>query len=291
MFDTNIGDSINDEFPISHLEMFDGTVFYQTWSEPSIGDAFAVLWVIYLVVFVVAILGPRADFMRSVSHMISFGYLSDTNYMLEIIKWFSVLVLLSSIIIVIQSELGISSEPPTAENNLIQFFLVSLAPILEEIGFRVILLGVPLFLIYSRRTSVRFFLKCLWSPASLDIIQYRWAIALIIAVSFFFGFAHIGFADSWGEGKFLQATLGGIILGWVYLRYGFAVSLLVHWGTNYFIYVYLHFISQTSDLLLSSVYSHPLISTLEILLLISGCFSILLIITNRLFRSRDLVQS
>ena len=291
MFDTNIGDSINAEFPISHLEMFDGTIFYQTWSEPSIGDAFAVLWVIYLVVFVIAILGPRVDFMRSVSHIVSFGYSHDANYMLEIIKWFSVLVLLSSIIIIIQSQFDISTEPPTTENDLIQFFLVSLAPLIEEIGFRVILIGVPLFLIYSRRTSMRFFLKCLWSPPLLDIVQYRWAIALIVTVGIFFGFAHIGFADSWGEGKFLQAALGGIILGWVYLKYGFAVSLLVHWGTNYFIHVYLHFISQTNDLLLSNVYSHPLLSTLEMLLLVSGCLSILLIISNRLFRSRDLVQS
>ena len=41
-----------------------------------------------------------------------------------------------------------------------------------------------------------------------------------------FGFAHIAFADSWSEGKFAQATAGGLILGWVYVRYGFIVSLV-----------------------------------------------------------------
>ncbi len=290
VYDTDIGDSINDEFPISHLEIFADTSFYQTWSDPSIGDAFAVLWVIYLVVFVVAILGPRSDLMRSISHIISFGYSRDTNYMLEIIKWFSILVLISSISFLIQNEFGITIESPTVENDLIQFFFVSLAPLIEEIGFRMILIGIPLFLIYSGRSSIRFFLKCLWRPASLDIVQYRWAIALIISVGVFFGFAHIGFADSWSDGKFLQAMLGGIILGWVYLRYGFAVSLLVHWGTNYFVYTYLHFISQSNDLLLSNVYDHPLLSTLETLLLVSGCLSVLLIITTRLYRSRDLEQ-
>ena len=59
------------------------------------------------------------------------------------------------------------------------------------------------------------------------------------------------------SGKFAQATAGGIILGWVYLRYGIVVSLLIHWATNYFIFAYAHFISQINYVSLDIAFSNP----------------------------------
>ena len=179
-------------------------------------------------------------------------------------KWLSILILISAIINFIQESFGIVTVPPLGGNSLIQFFYISLAPLLEEFVFRIILIGIPLFALYSGRASIRYFCKMLVVPfSSLNILDSKKAILLIIFVGISFGFAHIAFSDSWSEGKFAQATAGGIILGWVYLRYGIVASLLIHWATNYFIFAYAHFISQINYVPLELAFTNPLMSSLN----------------------------
>ena len=283
-FETDVGGDINYEFPLTHLDLFEGTELYQTPFDVSIGDAFVVLWVLYLVFFVIAILGPKKDFLKTLSPIISFGkYDVKLNYMIGITKWFSILILISVLINFVQEGMGVDIIPPLAENDLIQFFYVSLAPLIEEFGFRLILLGIPLFALYSGKSSIKYFVKCLWRPDNLDIVDSKKALSLIIFVGVLFGFAHIAFGDSWSEGKFAQATASGIILGWVYLRYGFVASLLIHWATNYFVFSYATFISQINTISIEDAFSHSLMSTLEIILLVAGAFSICILFVNRFY--------
>ena len=282
IFESDVGGDINYDFPITHLELFEGTSIYQTESDIGIGDVFVVLWILYAVFFVIALLGPKTGFLKSFTSIISLGkYETTSNYMLGVTKWLSILVLVSALINFVQEQFGIVTVPPLDNNDLIQFFYVSLAPLIEEIGFRLILIGIPLFALYSRRSSLKYFLRCIWSPQNLDIYDSKKAIFLIVFVGVLFGFAHIAFTDSWTEGKFAQATAGGIILGWVYLRFGFVVSLLIHWATNYFIFSYATFISQINSISIQNAFSHSLMSTLEILLLTSGAFSIVILIIHR----------
>jgi membrane protease YdiL (CAAX protease family) len=110
---------------------------------------------------------------------------------------------------------------------------------------------------------------------------------MIIFVGLLFGFAHVAFGDSWSEGKFAQATASGIILGWVYLRYGFVASLLIHWATNYFVFSYANFISQINMISIEDAFSHSLMSSLELLLLVSGAFSICVLIVNRFYSKKE----
>ena len=73
--------------------------------------------------------------------MISGGkYKIQDSYIVTVIKWFSVLIIISGGIIAVQEFVGISVEQPEAPNQLIQFFDISLAPIIEEFGFRVVLI-------------------------------------------------------------------------------------------------------------------------------------------------------
>jgi len=282
IFESDVGGDINYDFPITHLELFEGTSIYQTESDIGIGDVFVVLWILYAVFFVIALLGPKTGFLKSFTSIISLGkYETTSNYMLGVTKWLSILVLVSALINFVQEQFGIVTVPPLDNNDLIQFFYVSLAPLIEEIGFRLILIGIPLFALYSRRSSLKYFLRCIWSPQNLDIYDSKKAIFLIVFVGVLFGFAHIAFTDSWTEGKFAQATAGGIILGWVYLRFGFVVSLLIHWATNYFIFSYATFISQINSISIQNAFSHSLMSTLEILLLTSGAFSIVILFIHR----------
>jgi len=287
-FETDVGGDINYEFPLTHLDLFEGTELYQTPFDVSIGDTFVILWVLYLVFFVIAILGPTKDFFKTLSPIISFGkYDPRLNYMIGITKWFSILILISVLINFVQEGLGFDIVPSLADNDLIQFFYVSLAPLIEEFGFRLILLGIPLFALYSTKSSIKYFVKCLWRPDNLDIVNPKKALLLIIFVGILFGFAHIAFDDSWSEGKFAQATASGIILGWVYLRYGFVASLLIHWATNYFVFSYATFISQINTISIEGAFSHSLMSTLEILLLIAGAFSICILFVNRFYSKKE----
>ena len=284
VFETDIGDDINYDYPITHLDIFRETSFYQSSFELSIGDVFVILWVFYLAIFVFSTLGPKQNFLKSISSLISKGeYDVNQNYMFAITKWLSVLVLISALINFVQESFGIITVPPLGDNNLIQFFYVSLAPLLEEFVFRILLIGIPLFVLYSGRASLSYFLKCLWTPSSLNILDSKKALFVIIFVGVAFGFAHIAFGDSWSEGKFAQATAGGIILGWVYFRYGFVTSLLIHWATNYFIFAYAHFISQINYVSLETAFTNPFMFTLEFLFLSSGILAICILILNKFY--------
>ena len=287
VFDSDVGGDINYEFPLSHLELFEGTDFYQSSIDVSIGDAFVVLWTFYVIIFVIALLGPKQNFLESLSPIITRGNITSSNYMLGVTNWLSILIFASAIVTYVQDWFGIPTTPPMADNDLIQFFYVSLAPLIEEFGFRMLLIGIPLFMMYSRRTSFKFFVKSLWNPSNLDIIDSKKAILLIVFVGILFGFAHIAFGESWSEGKFAQASIGGIILGWAYFRYGFVASLLIHWATNYFIFAYANFVSQINSISIENAFSHSLMSSLELLLLVSGGISLVVLLVNRFYSKRE----
>jgi hypothetical protein len=290
VFESDIGDDINYDYPVTHLDIFSQTDFYQSPIDITLGDAFVILWMFYLIIFVIALLGPKQHFLKSISSLISMGkYDTKLNYMFAMTKWLSILILISAIINFIQESFGIVTTPPLGGNSLIQFFYVSLAPLLEEFVFRIILIGIPLFVLYSGRASIRYFVKCLWNPSSLNILDSKKAILLIIFVGISFGFAHIAFSDSWSEGKFAQATAGGIILGWVYLRYGIVVSLLIHWATNYFIFAYAHFISQINYVPLETAFTNPLMSSLEWIFLFSGILGVSILLLNKFYLKKSLI--
>jgi len=290
VFETDIGDDINYDYPVTHLDIFRETSFYQSSFELSIGDAFVILWVFYLAIFVFSILGPKQNFLKSISSLISRGeYDVKVNYMFAMTKWLSILVLISALINFIQESFGIITVPPLGDNNLIQFFYVSLAPLLEEFVFRILLIGIPLFVLYSGRASFSYFLKCLWTPSSLNILDSKKALFVIAFVGIAFGFAHIAFGDSWTEGKFAQATAGGIILGYVYFRYGFVASLLIHWATNYFIFACAHFISQINYVSLETAFTNPFMFTLEFLFLSSGILAVIILILNKFYLKKSLI--
>ncbi len=286
-FESEIGGDINYEYPITHLEVFNGTEMYQAPIDVSIGDVFVILWTFYVVIFVIAMLGPKHGFLKSLLPIISSGkYDSQSNYLVSVTKWFSILILISLLINFVQEQFDIVTIPPLADNDLIQFFYVSLAPLVEEFGFRLILIGIPLFAIYSQKSSIKYFIKCLWNPSTLDIRNSKKAFFLIVLVGIIFGFAHIALGESWSEGKFAQAAASGIILGWVYLRYGFVASLLIHWATNYFVFSYANFISQLNYISIEDAFSHSLMSSLELLFLITGALSISILFVSRFYSKK-----
>jgi Type II CAAX prenyl endopeptidase Rce1-like len=281
VFDTDIGNDINFQYPLNHLALFK-EIGYLIPSDVEIGDLFIVLWSAYAILFAIAILGPNYGFLKTLSIYLGHGKLeTKSNYMFTITKWFSILILLSIIIDFVQQGFGIVTLPPSADNDLTQFLYVSLSPIVEEFGFRLILIGLPLFVFYSHKLSFNHFLKSLWNPSSnLHIYDFKKPIILIILVGIFFGLSHIMTGEPWSEGKFAQASVSGIILGWLYFRFGLIPAILVHWGTNYFIFSYANFISQINQITVEEAFSQPLIDTMELLFFISGIFSVSILLIN-----------
>lgn len=275
VFNTDIGDDINFQYPLNNLDIFK-ELGYLTPFDIEIGDVFIVLWSIYAILFTIAMFGPDKGFLKALSANLSHEKLeTKSNYMITITKWFSILILMSIIIDFIQQGFGIVTVPPPIDNNLAQFLYVSISPIVEEIGFRVILIGLPLFVFYSHKLSIKHFFKSIWNPnRNLHIYDFRKTLFLIVLVGIFFGLAHIMTGEPWSEGKFAQATVSGIILGWLYFRFGLITAILVHWGTNYFIFSYANFVSQINEMTIEAAFSHPLINTMEMLFLISGIFSV-----------------
>tara|TARA_B100000686_G_scaffold338416_1_gene410920 strand:- start:1164 stop:2153 length:990 start_codon:yes stop_codon:yes gene_type:complete len=292
IFYSDIGNDIDYNFPLEKFDFFIAGVNLQIPLEYEIGDIFVITWSIFIILFVISFLGPKKNFIKTIGDILSRGKNSfSDNYMINIIKWFSILVLISAVITIIQESFGIITEPPDTANDLILFLQISLAPITEEIGFRLVLIGIPLFLIYSHKSSIKFFFKSLWNPYSnLHIYENKKAIALIIGVGIFFGIAHVISGEPWTTGKILQASVGGIILGWVYFRYGLAAAIILHWATNYFIYSYLFLISEINEISVQNAMSHSMIGTFEIILIISGIISSAMLLLDYKNSKKPIIQ-
>jgi hypothetical protein len=124
-------------------------------------------------------------------------------------------------------------------STLSLFFSNTSAPLVEEFGFRVCIIGlVALFLLKER--SPRALLEALWRPAStyegeeIRAGKVSALAAVLVASATIFGILHILSGSGWEIGKLPEATYGGLVLGYLYIKYGFHVAVLTHWGIDYF---------------------------------------------------------
>ena len=293
VFNSEIGDDITYEYPMSDLSIFLAGIGFQVPVEFELGDGFIVLWCLFLILFAVAIFGPKKSFVNVLQSIISVGKYNQLqdNYIITVIKWFSILVVVSGIIISVQEFFGISVEKTEAPNQLIQFFQVLLAPLIEEIGFRVILVGLPLFALYSYKSSLRLFVKSLWRPSHhLHITDLKKPLLIIVIVGIFFGVSHIITGDAWNTGKFVQATASGLIIGWVYFKYGLAPAILIHWAANYFIYSYGYIIADINKITVETAFAHSLLYMLELMLIVTGSISIVILVLNYVFSKKQTLE-
>lgn len=274
-FNSEIGKNIDFSFPLSELRLV--KQFDLQWlSFVEIGDLFVVVWSFFVIIFVIATFGPKTNFLRVLAPLMAGStHTQEGNYLVHAIKWFSVIIVLSEVIDLVQRIFGVTISPPAFENDLIQFLGVSFAPIIEEIGFRVILIGIPLYLFYSRATSAKSFFKALWNPSTLPTTDSKKAIILVVIVGVLFGASHV-LSEQWTEGKFAQAAMSGIIIGWVYYRYGFVTAIIIHWAANYVIFSYGYLVSSVNETRFIDAFSHSLIQTIEVLFVITGILSIVM---------------
>jgi len=293
VFNSEIGDDITHEYPMDSLSLFLAGIGFEVPVQFELGDGFIVIWCIFLILFTVAIFGPKKNFVAVLQSMISEGsYKIQDNYVVAVIKWFSILVIVSGGIIAVQEFVGISVEQPEAPNQLIQFFDISLAPIIEELGFRVLLIGLPLFVLYSHKSSFKFFVKSLWLPwKNLHNVNMKKVLSVIVIVGILFGAAHIFSDEAWSTGKLVQAIASGIIIGWVYFRYGFVPAVLIHWATNYFIFSYGYIVADINQISIGDAFSHSLLNTLELILVVTGIISVAVLVLNYVYSRKHTLEA
>ena len=144
---------------------------------------------------------------------------------------------------------------------------LALAPIAEEFGFRITVLGLVTAILVATKfgkniaagvkvaisTQLGIFFGAFLSPGyakeKVGLLSIRtsgwkgisipeWIFLVITSVVF--GAYHwpLGGPGGWGPGKFLTAALSGFGLGMVYLAYGAYANILLHWffDLNFFVF-------------------------------------------------------
>lgn len=200
----------------------------------SAGAYFIFLSLVYVGLFAFVLSRPPSP-MEVVSRSMKqgVGALVSSPFFVAIIS-IAFLIFTASIIDAFASGSG----PPVTLLSLSQ------APLIEEFGFRMLLIGlVPAVL--SLSLPWRKILGVLWRPSSAysgtpggGPVRAA-VIVLLFLSSVFFGVAHV--VNGWSFGKIFEASYGGVVLGYLYIRFGFAFAVIAHWGIDYFdtVYTYL----------------------------------------------------
>ena len=77
VFNLDIGEEINFEFPLENLDFFIGGIGFEIPFQFELGDVFITVWSIYVILFGISILGPKKDFLRTIIPVYDSGKKSE----------------------------------------------------------------------------------------------------------------------------------------------------------------------------------------------------------------------
>ena len=207
----------------------------------TIGEAFLLFWMIYLAMFSSSFFGPKTSFFSAVEELAKEGpsaLFKNIALLLAIIFPIFLLGFLGfeELLNRIGLPIGQLPEVDLREN----FFLLSYAPLIEEFGFRISIVGIAGGIVGMRTVGgFRGFLAGVWRPS--DVIRGRnMAVRVnvymlpIVLSSMIFGFAHILYSSDWGIGKAISASVAGFIIAVIYVAAGIPAAIMLHWAFNYF---------------------------------------------------------
>jgi len=176
---------------------------------------------------------------------------------------------------------------PIQGEPFLDFFDLSYSAVAEELGFRLVPIGVFLviYLLITKKKEVTFSLKQkiklfftailfpdkakrMASAKTVSEHGVRGGISvgewgMVVFTSLVFGLAHFNPGISWELGKISSAAVAGLVIGLSYLVYGAQAPIIMHWFFNAYI---------DSYFLLSEIYPNaaPLANAVSIIILIMG---------------------
>lgn len=284
VFNTDLGSNITHEFPINDYFFIAGLPVNLPFTL-QLGEYFVLLWCIYLFLFALLMFGPKRNILQALVSMVERGEESGGNSLKMVILWLAVLFVISKALELVQQSFGVSTGAIQYPNHLLQFFNVTASPLREELGFRVLLIGIPAYFIFMGRRSLSGFFKSLWNPGKhLGLQNRRQIYALIAIAAVFFGLAHLFFGGGWSYGKITQASIAGWILGWLYYRYGLQASIILHWSTNYFLFSYGYFGNAIWGFPWNETSGNPFLGAIDTILTVTGIIAMAIFLRDK-FRS------
>ncbi|MFQ5838645.1 MAG: type II CAAX prenyl endopeptidase Rce1 family protein [Thermoplasmata archaeon] len=148
--------------------------------------------------------------------------------------------------------IGIDPKPPSIVEELPQWYnLYSLvnAAVWEEVATRLLLIGIPLTLgslafrvsqtlsgralrsggtVHFLAGSFKYILGGQIDGSSPVLVKILGTVLVLIS-ALLFGYAHV---PSWGAWKFVDASVAGLALGYLFIRKGLVASILLHFSVN-----------------------------------------------------------
>ena len=213
----------------------------------SLGNWFMAVTIIYIGFIAYSML-QRARPQEAITSSFKEGFSSlfSSPFLVAIIG-IGFLTFTSSVIDQVITSVGVPIGGPTAFDDPLDLLLgFAASPLVEEFGFRVLLIGIVAFILSMGR-PLKDALGALWRPSkALEGLAVGSGASIIIWVAtgfsaVTFGACHVVCGSTWDIGKFPEAAFGGLVLGVLYVKYGFHVAVLVHWGVDYFGSVYSFF--------------------------------------------------
>lgn len=224
------------------------------------GTAFVFVWIVYVLCFVAA-WKWRETFHKAVRGSVSDPFRSVFDNFLLVLPLISSMVLVSVTAIIYSQEfVGIPTGEPAFPQDLpLQGIFVELAyaPVVEELGFRLVPLGfyAILYIFLAGRTSAHrgrlLIYAVLYPDGAKKSVGLRnvaehgiwrgisvgeWV--MIVATSVLFGYAHIMSGTGWQPGKITSVFVQAFFFAVTYLAYGFEAPILLHWYFNYYLFFF-----------------------------------------------------
>jgi hypothetical protein len=202
-----------------------------------VGGVFAALSVIYLGMLALSV-RQGSNPIRAMSRSLKEGEqpLFSSPFVVTMIT-IAFLIFTASVMDVFISSTGVQVGTITGDPLALLAGFTS-SPLVEELGFRVVLIGLVAMILCLGR-STRGALKALWRPsAAIEGLAVGSGASILIWVAtgfsaVTFGACHVLCGSTWDIGKFPEAAYGGLVLGYVYVKYGLHVAVLAHWGVDY----------------------------------------------------------
>lgn len=122
-----------------------------------------------------------------------------------------------------------ASDVPSTGTLQESLFQLADASVWEELIVRVLLIGLPLLLVnlLRRNRTYKWHSYLLGGGFTIGTPE---AILIVFSAAIF-GIAH--YAGGWGAWKIIPASAGGLAFGYLFLRFGLAASIMLHFATDY----------------------------------------------------------
>lgn len=149
-------------------------------------------------------------------------------------------------------------------------YYVLLAPLFEELSFRLIMIGVPLAIIFSR-------IKYLLGGIRRDQLNIGYLLVVISGVVF--GIAHYLWGG-WGPTKTIPATVQGIYLGLLFIYFDFLAGLTLHFVTNVISFMG---VLSTTQILEGTISSVAILTSIVSMIMMAGSFLVMISLPIRIY--------